>query len=515
MNTVAYLTTAPMGGYKSYSRGPAFVMDEWLPEHSGVLYTTIPLNVDEIVIEAAKRHKISEDIVRRRIQVIDRETVNAWTKEGSVQGPWEMDAADLAGAHLQFDEFHHYAPKTGEVERRRLWREWIAEIRHDGATIEFLTQDLDSVDKRLVNMVGLRVELVNQETERDPLFKIQMGDWYELKAKAIGYWSPCIWQIEKRKVDRKWVKTGLSKRIYPTPRYYELYNSYAKPHRRQREENESYQDVGKETPGEAPAGAVSPGESYEKVAKPSQKQWERRSWPGLLAWFISRNAWALSSRVVLLLLGVWFFFGGGLVMGIECFVSSMESMTAGAAMVEGAETESKPDLDGAIESGTVEIEKGDAEKLMDLNPVLVRTDFDVEGVREYRAKDMPQVILEREVLYAEIDSLRDEVDRLKNEASRLVMLGENPEGNNYAVFESGASYMVGDTLTETGYYGKTVKEVNRNGGYIVFTDLTRVFVGGLPTQRKRRSVLGAIPALGTDISAGKGQSVDDVTHGDS
>ncbi|MDP0495007.1 MAG: zonular occludens toxin domain-containing protein [Verrucomicrobiota bacterium JB024] len=480
MNTVAYLTTAPMGGYKSYTRGPSFVMDEWLPQHDGVLYTTIPLNVDEIVIEAGKRLNMDEATVRSRIQVLPRETVDKWTEDDGVSGPWEMDYQKLKGAHLQFDEFHHYAPRTGEVERRRLWREWIAEIRHEGATIEFLTQDIDAMDDRILRMIALRKELVNQETERDPYFHIPLGDWYELKAKLFGYWSPCIWEIEKRKVDRKWVSTGFQRRVYPKPRYYELYDSYSKPHRRQREE--AQEDGEEETTEQA-------GSSRNK------KQWERRSWPSLLRWFFARNWFSVSSRLAAFLIIMWLCFGGGGVWAIGKVMAFTKSIPAHAAGKITGDTpgEDSPPADKPTQplaANAKTPEKPEAQRLIELNPVMLTTDFKKEGKREYHVQDLLKVVMERELLYAEIDALNDRIRILENEAAKLTMIGKRQDGNLYAVFESGRWYKIGETLEESGYYGKKIKKIDWWEGALTLHTGERVFVDRVPDDEERRSSLG-------------------------
>tara|TARA_B110001469_G_scaffold106925_1_gene106936 strand:+ start:1513 stop:2892 length:1380 start_codon:yes stop_codon:yes gene_type:complete len=452
MNCVAYLTTAPMGGYKSYSRGVSYVMDEFLPQQDGTLYTTIPLNLDEIVIEALKIG-IDEETVRRRINVIDAETVNSWTNDGSISGPWDMDVEKLKGAHLQFDEFHHYCPKTGEVERRRLWREWIAEIRHEHATIEFLTQDLDSIDDLLVKKIALRKELVNQETARDPYFKIPMGDWYELKGKICGFWSPCVWEIEYRKANRRWVETGYQRKIYPKARYYELYDSFSKPHRRQREESASSETT----------------ETLE-VENPAKnlklKQFQKRNSVSLILWFLKRNFFTLSLRLSFLFTVFWIcFFGGG-----------QKLLGAGMSYFENIPNKIS-NVEKIADSNLSEIiiEK-------DVQEIILSTNFSEGNIIDYTLADLRKLILDYQVLLLELDLLDDEIAVLKQTAPTLQMIG-----SDYVVFSTGRIYYQDDKLLESGYYGKKITNISRKNNSVRLDDGTSIFINKLQIDQSRRS----------------------------
>ena len=469
MDTVTLLTTAPMGGYKSYSRGPSFVIDQFLPNHDGHLYTTIPLRVDEIAALAKKRHKIPESETKRRIHVLSQELVLSWTKENSLSGPWDLSLERLEGSHLQFDEFHHYAPRTQEVERRKKWREWLSEIRHEGATIEFLTQDVTALDERLVKMITLRYDLVNLETQRDPFFKIRMLDWYELRSKSVGYWKPTIVQLEKIKVDGKWKAIDEQRKISPIPAFYNAYDSFSKPHKRVEADTEKSDSVDVENELNKKTEIVKPKNK-------NLKQWEKRSWLSLVLWFLAKNTWQVFSRFSLIMFLIWVcFMGGGKILASKAMdipkkvTGNLVNKTSVADFEVEKNVSQNPDQEKNIELENIDNDR-----------IVCRTNFNDEQ-KEYRISDIEKLVIDREVLISACKNYEEEISILKENHTRLSMIA-----SEYIIFESGNKYRINDIVKEKGSYGKQIKFIDFNNSCVVYDDGSSLGLSSARAEYKQR-----------------------------
>ena len=217
-----------------------FVFDDFLRFHSGVHYSNFPLLLDPyerdgvrregLVKEAADRWKLDVEEVRRRVQLISKETFDSWCDQSNDDGPWRLfHDVDLSGAHIAIDEVHHCFPSKGMgTRKRKKLLEWLSEIRHCGATVEFLTQHPKNVAAEVLRLVNYELVLVPLEELLDPWFGIRFGDWAELKAKLTGKFQALVreekWAAygkkQKRVSARMWVLDAW---------YFGLYNSHSKP----------------------------------------------------------------------------------------------------------------------------------------------------------------------------------------------------------------------------------------------------------------------------------------------
>ncbi len=479
LQAVAMLTTAPMGGFKSYTRGPAFAIDVWLPEYEGILYTTIPLRVDVIAEIAWKKYKIPKEETKRRIHVFSPDLIKSWIREGGNNGPWDIPLEKVAGCHFQFDEFQYFAPRTQEVPRRRLWREWISEVRHEQATVEFLTQDISSIDKDIVSVVPIQYQLVNLGTHRDPLFKIQLNDWYQLRSKFFGYWCPCVAQLEFSRIAGRLKQEEKEWRVRPNSKYYKAYDSYCKPQKRLKTEGIEDKKTTEEMLDEK-------AEVKETVRK-NQMPWEKFGWLRLLSWFYFRNFFSLSTRFAILGVLYWLLCLGGSAMVFQAimeFPKKIQSQVMAGPLQDKNSLPKKSTRDTKQEKTEVS-EVPEVQQLLEIDPVLISTDFEKEGHREYRASDMKQLVVDRELLYLEIDKLTDEVGRLKGEAEKLVMIG-----NDFVIFSDGRKYKTGDILETKGYYEKKINSIDILEGVVMFDDSSCIVLGRMrsPADERRSNI---------------------------
>jgi len=211
-----------------------------------------------------------------------------------------VSGGHVSGTHIAIDEAHLYIPSAENVEKRRAWRNWLREIGHHGATVEFITQNLEGLDKQVDKISELRYTISSRVSDLDFLLRIPMADWYELKGGLCGEWRPWIQQFEKRRVDKGW-SNAARKMAELRPEFFELYESFSRP---QAEEGDG-------------------GEAVHVV----EHEFQRRSFPSLLWWFIRRHFERLFAAVAVLCLGVWMCFGGGVPLVLMWFLSFVKQFT--------------------------------------------------------------------------------------------------------------------------------------------------------------------------------------------
>src|SRR5581483_6038793 len=183
-------------------------------------------------------------------------------------GPWNTFAdEDLSGWHLAIDEIHNYVPKAGIGCRRiaAAWSKWLGELRHRGATIEFLSQAPAKVSSAIENEAEIRYELVSSKHRPDPFLGVKMEYWYQLQAKLTGIYRPSCWQQELRNVNGKWTVQEESP-FWFDDELFGVYDTWSAP--------------------------IAGGHKGSTGKQPYQLY----SLPRLLAWFWWSNAWPLTWR---------------------------------------------------------------------------------------------------------------------------------------------------------------------------------------------------------------------------
>lgn len=266
--SVITLTTGPAGSGKTYVRCSRFLCDEWLPERSGVHYSNFPIFRDKVSDYVAKRTGKTQDELLARMQIIPDQVLATWISGQS--GPWDyFHEKDLDGCHIAIDECHNFCGAKTHHRVRQRWQAWLGEIRHQGATVEFLSQSPEKVAKEIHYEAGLRLSLINSEDRRDPFLGILLGDWYELKAKFItGDYQTVVWEVERRNVDGKWVQQN--KRMFTLdPLYFDFYDSFSRP---------------------VQGGEKSHGQP---------REFQTRTRSGIVWWFFKRNAFSIVPRFML------------------------------------------------------------------------------------------------------------------------------------------------------------------------------------------------------------------------
>lgn len=308
-DTIFTLTIGTPGSGKTYSRCARFIVDDWLPNHEGRHISNFPIGLvpadhstppayegetfrERLAKFAAKKHGLDEQACLSRIVQIPREVTDAW--EAGTSGPWDYFAnVDLQGCHIAIDEMHNFCGSNRPKALRTKWESWVAEVRHLGASIEFITQGKSSVPDLIAERCHITLELVHGSAMQDPFFGIRLEYWFELKAALTRKYSSFIVEREYGKSVEK-PKTGLElkeRRVFRLdPRYFALYDSYSIP------------QIGG------------------RKATANKRQWERRSRLGVLAWVVRKNLLAFSTRIVFAGVVSWLLLFGGLQFLIHKFV---------------------------------------------------------------------------------------------------------------------------------------------------------------------------------------------------
>lgn len=202
--SVITLTTAPAGTGKTYRRGPHFLLNELLPDSEQRHVSNFPLELEEweggrgLCAIGQKYFGLTPEVIRDRIELIPQEEINRW-RDGE-SGPWDYFGGDydLSGCHVAIDEIHNFCGRNAKPAIQKQWQEWLGEIRHRGARIEFITQHPQKMAKLFREEAEVLLELVKGESRRDPFFNIGMGDWYNVFARLTGKYSPAVFEQENR-----------------------------------------------------------------------------------------------------------------------------------------------------------------------------------------------------------------------------------------------------------------------------------------------------------------------------
>ena len=300
--STVYLTTGPAGSGKTYRRCSKFMIDEFLPKEEGHIYTNYPVFADKMAEAVSKKHKIPKEKILERIHVIPKEELDKWMlvhdrrQSDQAEGPWSyFQNIDINNAHIAIDEIHNFCGVSTPKHQRQKWGKWLGEIRHRGATVEFLTQSPNKLADEIKWEASVLISLVNSETNRDPFFKIQMSHWYELQAALTGIYEKRIHQIEKRSIDGKW-KVSHKETFTLDPYYFQFYDSFAAPH----------------TGG--------------KAGKAAQHEFQKRGRIGVFWRFLKSHPFALLSRAFIVAAFFWIVLLGGNKVLFRVFLEKLSSL---------------------------------------------------------------------------------------------------------------------------------------------------------------------------------------------
>jgi hypothetical protein len=467
-----------------------FIIRDFLPNTDGRIWTNFPIGrvpdshtfppkrpgetfYRRIINEAAQRMKVKPETIAHRVRRIPPAVMKSWQAQPGgpdlQSGPWDyFKDKDLNGVHISIDECHMFCGKKTHHSVRHKWQSWIDEIRHQGATIEFLSQHSNKVAPEINDSAGLRRTLTATAEERDPFFKIPNETWWELRAKFLTReFDPVTRVVERKEEDEKWKETHRENfRIHK--HYFQFYDSYSRPHL---------------------AGKLA------KKGKPKLREWQKRNHLSLVLWFIRTNFFKIAPRVFGAVFVLWLCFGGGVSILLIGFMYLLSFVTTSNAVEQQLPAE--PQVQA------------------------VYPQSDVPGTTPiqytYPAEPPPQISAE---LSAELDQLRTDLARreaLLSETSSQVRKLKAAQDAASAValmtpsavvLRSGFAYGLGDLVNFGPYAGQILESIdyeNRlvslSGGDILrLGDDGRLQLATPDQQQTPPDVSGPVPPSPPDLA---------------
>ena len=455
--SVIMLTTGEPGAGKSYTRGPYFLLFDFLRNRRGHFYTNLPIGdipethhrppeyegetfADRIARGHAKFTGRKDDAefiqqTRDRLHIIPEDVLETWMhppakaptkqelaargfegigfKDGMWHppGPWDyFKDKDLSGAHITLDEFHEFASRNHPAYYKLLWQTWTGQIRHRGATLELISQDHEGIAKEVLAKCGQRLAIVPPHHVTDSFTnKITMHDWHELLASITRSWQACVYEVTYSKY--RFIPPR-KKKIRYLDSLFDCYNSHSAP-----------------TDGSGEGGTE------------ELNEWQKRSAPGLWWWWFWRY-WddLIFNKPALGIIGVFLFFLAlklGLLDGLILGFGKNIAGAAGADAIDGQET-------------------AQADQPAPQTPEQLAAASEIEQARQ-QAEQYRQQAKQAE---HEAHELRRKAARM----SALVLM--SPDG---VLLATGERVKVGESVKFGPMEGQILAEINYGASYATFT----------------------------------------------
>lgn len=419
-------TTGPAGSGKSLFRCARFLCVEFLPGGQGRHISNFPIKFDPWTDGLGKEQPglvammaekgLEETEVRQRVKLIEPEEINAWRnvhlKKGQKPcGPWDyFEGYDLSGVHIAIDEIHNFCGASSPQEVVKKWQEWLGELRHRGATIEFLTQHPNKCAQAIRNEAEIKLEVVPEENRTDGFIGIKKYYWFNLKAK-LGYgWAPRAFLVESRQVMGKF-RIEDEKAIEYDSAWFGCYDSFS--------------------------GPVAGGRS----GSTGQREWETKSLPALLWWIFRDNSYRIVSRV-----GFFSLVLCCMVFGKQVFALYLWFfMSVGRApKPKDVAAANKPPSSAAAAAVELKPEEGRAGEAMQTIPQAARDEY-------YRVADQALLLQEENI------NLRSRLEELTSRIEEAFAVASVTRDS--VTFRAGYTYRVGETIDFGPFQGRQVKGI--------------------------------------------------------
>ncbi|MEM8667723.1 MAG: hypothetical protein AAGG48_09425 [Planctomycetota bacterium] len=427
--------TAPAGTGKSYMV-TRDVVREFLPNGAGKLYTNMPYGqvpsdhafppdydgetfVDRMAQFCHDEYGIEKEDVYERIVLIPDDVLKSWQEGLSGPADYFDEIGDITSAWILIDEAHNYVGRHDGSGVKKLWQTFCGELRHRGASIQLVTQFPAKLAREVNNEAGMRQALIDAEEDRDPFFNIRLADWYELRAKWLGRYDSCFVRVDIRDIDGRKTKHSNKVRVKRSQEIFRLYDTHSAPM----------------------AGGVSASGSEMK------REWQKRSWPSLLLWFVASNSGNFFKPLALAFAVVFFVAFGPKILS---FGASRLAESAGAPSEDVTPPQpSAASVDVPVDDVTVELE--------------------------------------------DLRSRLQEFESRERENSVLRVLTRTK-----CTFADGIVYAVGDTIQVGPYEGQIIETIEWSSRSVLLSGGERVFLGDRWLQYAASSDAGtdqaALPA---------------------
>ncbi len=532
-NDVCTLVVGSKGVGKTYSRVRWFAQ-VFLPNYpKRRLITNFELHIPELAayVEAYTGGKVKAEDVADRITILPREITNPW-KRGDGSGPWDLQTKHgikTAGNHIDIDEIHNFCSSVHKNDHKQKWMDWMGELRHARTTTTFVTQAEEKLAPMIRRECSIVWDLLDKGRMRDPFFGFLLGDAWQISAKLNGAYIPAVQERESS----DWSKKNKEKpRIIEwsrTPDIFPLYNSYSKPiHDLSEGQRVIAFCPARDVEACLHAGALAAGaESLaaqveqgfkdfdlvfchpscvdvmapvsdllgdkgatlenERIAEDLPKaikkvvnddsappmEWELRSWPSLLFWFIRRNGWGFIRKVGPVVLLVAFLSFGGI----------KWIMTDGVKYVSGAAS-SKADAPSLPKNGTPGLDPATGAPLAGPGAKPGAKGVPVAGSSPDPEKQRLMDSLAQEKAATASALAAQEAERKRAEALRETLARQSAlvaVSPSFIILQGGYTYELNEKIDTGIFNGRTLKKIDTVRRCAVLDDGRILRLGQSPT----------------------------------
>lgn len=244
LHSVILFTVGEAGSGKTFLRGAHYIAYEFRQHPERRLITGLPLKLDVI----RKRYG---DGVADRIELIPPEVLKKWMN--LEESPAVFFAGKkLHNCHIQIDEIHNILPDTRftpdhplyskQAQSRQDWLAWLGEIRHEGATVEFISQSAHKVFRGITKEAGMWQEIISP-WHVESAFDVPAGAWWQLIACFSKDNSPRVYLQPYRidKISGKRIKQEIMSARRDSD-LFELYDSFSAPLKKLNEAGEEVKE---------------------------------------------------------------------------------------------------------------------------------------------------------------------------------------------------------------------------------------------------------------------------------
>lgn len=419
-------TYGESGSGKSLARCAMFLVNDFLPNETGIHFSNFPVNIQEI----ANYMGWSYEKTAERIKILPQTEMQLWAEGTS--GPWEYfkDKPDqLKGAHVAIDEAHRYCSSQGHSKSHLAeWGKWCGGVRHAGGTVEFITQNHAKVAPSIKNEAGLHIQLMNANQRTEPVTGCRWYDVLQLLSKIRSKQLGLSWELEMLPTEKNGIrKIERTRMHWHQAKFYKLYDSYNVIE----DEGQGTKKKGKETP------------------RPKEP-WEKYGWFRLLAFVYFRNLKACTLRAFAFCFLFWAIPMGGISQAIAGVLSTPLSLgnTLAAGEDEPEELEPQPTLAPQY-----------ANRKFPTKPI------STEATNDARIKQLEET--NRELA----TKLQDLSQWAQQTTSLVAILPDR------VIFADGTQVRIGERVSQGKYIGRLLDKVDQRRGAATLSDGTVLQIG--------------------------------------
>ena len=209
-----------------------YLCNDFLCRRGGKVLTNVRLKCDRIADYVSRRcdtfvnrhfgYSPSPDDVYNRLICFNEDDCRRLRNSNDVSSFF----GDITNTLICIDEVHLYLQSGLSGLVLRNWGDFLAVLRHHHSKFVGLTQDISQVDRVLKSRVEARIEYLSVDSQRDPYFRIPLGDWSSLISALSGHTVRAVCSATYvRGMSGHWRVSNVTPKFLDE-RIFDLYDSY-------------------------------------------------------------------------------------------------------------------------------------------------------------------------------------------------------------------------------------------------------------------------------------------------